>query len=358
MPPAPHIIAEIGVNHNGQLALAQQLIHAAHQAGATWVKFQLFTPHKLVLPNAALATYQQQATANQAQPIASQTALLAPLTLTHEAMRQLQATAQAVGIAFCCTPFDVEAAEFLVHQLNVPALKIGSGDLTALPLLAPMAALGKPLWLSTGMATLAEVQQAVAWVQHHSPLPPHEAVVLFHCVSAYPTPHEQANLKAITTLKQAFPSLAVGWSDHTLGNEAALVATALGATHIEKHLTLDTTLAGPDHAASATPESLAALVASVTTVGALLVGNGDKTPQPAEANVAQVARRCLVATRPLPVGHRLSLGDVTCLRPVTAGASPSVWPRWQGQPLAVAVEAGQPLPLNAVQTLSLREREG
>jgi N,N'-diacetyllegionaminate synthase len=336
---SPQVIAEVGVNHNGDLALAHQLLRAAKQAGADWVKFQLFEPERLVLNDAPLATYQQRS----AGAPAHQHALLSPLALGHQAMAQLAEAAQAEGLRFLCTPFDTPNARFLIETLGLPALKVSSGDLTALPLLAEWAALGRPLWLSTGMATLAEVEQAVAWVTQHSPLPAHEAVVLFHCVSAYPTPPDQANLRAITTLNQAFPQLAVGWSDHTLGPEAAVVATALGATHIEKHLTLSTHLPGPDHAASATPDAFAAMVQQVRQAALLVQASGHKVPQPAEANVAQVARRCLVATRALPQGHRLTPGDVTCLRPATAGANPLLWPHWLGQPLAHPVAAGQPL---------------
>jgi N,N'-diacetyllegionaminate synthase len=228
-----------------------------------------------------------------------------------------------------------------VQGFAVPALKVSSGDLTALPLLEAFARLGVPLWLSTGMATLAEVIEAVATVQAASPLPPEQAVAVFHCVSAYPASASACNLRAIATLQQTFPTLTIGWSDHTLGDEVSLAAVALGARMIEKHLTLDTTLPGPDHAASLEPLAFKAMVERIRSVESALSGTGEKAPHPSEQDCIQVARRSLVTTQALPAGHVLLASDLTWKRPAT-GIPPGKLPQVIGETLA------HPLPANTV----------
>jgi N,N'-diacetyllegionaminate synthase len=334
--PPVYIIAEAGVNHNGQLAMALQLVDAAKAAGADAVKFQWFDPHQLTAHNTPLAAYQHQQTA--AQPTATQTDLLAGLILSSDQFRAIADFCQQVGITFLCTPFDEWAATQLVQGFAVPALKVSSGDLTALPLLEAFARLGIPLWLSSGMATLAEVIEAVATVQAASPLPADQAVSVFHCVSAYPAPLEACNLRAIATLQHTFPTLTIGWSDHSLGDEVSLAAVALGARLIEKHLTLDTTLPGPDHAASLEPLAFKAMVERIRAVESALSGTGEKAPHPSEQDCIQVARRSLVTTRALPVGHVLQATDLTYKRPAT-GIAPAKLAQVIGETLAHSLPA-------------------
>jgi len=317
------LIAEAGVNHNGDVDLAHRLVAVAAAAGADAVKFQTFDPALLVAAGAAAAPYQREATGT-----ASQRALLEGLSLPPGAWRELRDHADDLGLVFLSTAFDLASADLLA-DLGVPAFKVPSGELTNLPLIAALAGYGRPLLISTGMGTLAEVDAAL---QAAAAAP---ARVLFHCVSAYPTPVADSNLRAIATMRARF-GVPVGWSDHTQGALTATVAVALGASLIEKHVTLDRALPGPDHAASEDPDGLAAYVAAVRAAEAAL-GDGVKRPQPSEQPNRVHARRSLHAARDLPAGAVLTGDDVVALRPAR-GLSPAT--EVTGLRLARPVAAG------------------
>ena len=309
------LIAEAGVNHNGQLDLALQLVDAARAAGADAVKFQTFRAEDLALPGTATAAYQQGATGET-----DQFAMLRKLELSAEQHQIIAAHCARVGIEFMSTPFSESAVDLLV-SLGVRRLKLSSGEIVNRPLLAKAAATGLPLILSTGMATLAEVKQAVGWVQAawsqqgiHSPLitPP---LTLLQCTSAYPAPDDALNLRAIATLRTE-TGLPTGYSDHSLGNAAALAAVALGACVIEKHITLDRALPGPDHKASSEPAEFAALARDIRRIEAML-GDGVKAPRPDEIDVRAVARRSVVLATALPAGTVLQREHLQLRRPAS-----------------------------------------
>lgn len=320
------LIAEAGVNHNGDEALALKLVEAAAAAGVDAVKFQTFVPESLVAARAPLAEYQRAGTNS-----ADQLSMLRELCLGRESYVRLKQAAEGLGLAFMSTPFDEESAIFLT-ALGVPALKISSGEVTNLPFLSCVAKLGPPLILSTGMSTMEEVRAAVDTVASSG-----AALALLHCVSSYPTAPEDCNLRAMDTMRQTF-DLPVGWSDHTLGSEVALAAAALGASIIEKHITLDRNMKGPDHQASTEPAEFARLVRSIRAVEASR-GDGVKRPRPSEIGVARVARRSLHWARDLPAGHVVDAESLVCLRP-EGGLAPAMLDKLAGRQLLRAVEKG------------------
>ncbi|HEU4369326.1 MAG TPA: N-acetylneuraminate synthase [Methylomirabilota bacterium] len=323
------VVAEAGVNHNGDLELARRLVDAAAEAGADAVKFQTFRTDALVSGAAPKARYQVETTGGDE----SQRAMLTRLELGPEAHAVLRDHAAARGIVFFSTPFD-EASADLLDRLGVELLKVPSGEATNVPLLRHLAAKGRPIILSTGMCTLDEVATAVATLREAGDPP----LAILHCVSAYPAPAEDTNLRAMDTLRARF-GCPVGLSDHSLGLEIPLAAVARGAAVLEKHLTLDRALAGPDHRASLEPADFAALVRGVRAVEAAL-GDGDKRPMPSELDTRAVARRSLVAARALPPGHRLGREDVAVKRPGT-GIPPGELERVLGRRLARAVGADE-----------------
>lgn len=331
------IIAEAGVNHNGELSLAKKLIEGAKEAGADAVKFQLFDPEKLAATSTPLAKYQQNENAN------TQLELLKPLALPPEAFKELQRFCEQVGILFLCTPFDEDGARFLQQELQVPAFKISSGDVTNLPFLRLLSSLGIPVMLSTGMATLSEVAQAVDALRSRL----HPPLALLHCVSAYPAPAEAVNLNAVGTLKKAFPDCVIGYSDHSLGLHIPVAAVAKGARIVEKHFTLDQSLPGPDHRASLTIPELKTMVAAIREVENAL-GNGVKQPHPIEADCIRVARKSLVARHDLPAGHILTERDLLAKRPGT-GLSPALLERVLGKPLRRALCRDELLPADLLE---------
>ena len=308
------IIAEAGVNHNGHVGLAYKLIDAAKQAGADAVKFQLFIPHALTVTNAPKAYYQQNKTA----PEENQQTLLNRLALSNAQMQQLSTYTQSIGLTFLCSPFDEASAEALVRQLELPALKLGSGELTNLPFLRRLAKYQIPMILSTGMATLEEVKEAVTAVEARLVLGQNETgIALMHCTSAYPAPEDTLNLNAISTLKQEFPRCLVGYSDHSTSVDLVpAIAVGLGAKLYEKHLTLDKTMVGPDHQASLEPDEFAQLVNTIRQTEAMM-GTGVKAPHPVEFDCMAVARKSLVLLRDLPAGHQLEPWDIGFKRPAT-----------------------------------------
>jgi len=322
------VIAEAGVNHNGDPALAHRLVDAAADAGADVVKFQTFDPARLAAAGAPTAAYQRAA----GEAAADQREMLARLALPPEAWAALQAHARDRGLVFLSSPFD-EASADLLERLDVPAFKVGSGELTNTGFLAHLARKGRPLLVSTGMADMVEVADALETIAAAGGPP----VALFHCVSAYPARPVDANLRAIGTLRAAF-GVPAGWSDHTPGTELPIAAVALGADLLEKHLTLDRTLPGPDHAASLEPGELAAMVAAVRAVEAAR-GSGEKVPVAAELEVASVARRSLHWAVDREAGAIVSATDVVALRPGT-GIPPRELTSVIGRRLARRVATG------------------
>lgn len=311
IPDQVYFIAEIGVNHNGSIAMARQLIDVAIAAGADAVKFQTFTADDLATSTAPKAKYQAVNTRDNS----SQYAMLKSLELEEGDFRKLRNYCTEKQIDFLSTPFSFTAVDQLA-ALDVVAYKVSSGDLTHLPLLRRIAHTQKPIILSTGMGNMGEVAQAVAAIRAEG----NTQIVLLHCVSNYPADAEECNLKAMDTLATAF-GVSVGWSDHTLGSAVSLAAVGLGACVIEKHFTLNRNLPGPDHASSLEPEELTELIRQVRTVSASR-GDGVKICMPSEAETAKVARRSIVAARDLPANTCIQETDFAYLRPGT-GFSPA-----------------------------------
>lgn len=304
----PFVIAEAGVNHNGSPDMALRLVDAAADAGADAVKFQTFKADALAGADAPQAAYQRERA-----PAASQVEMLRALELPADALRACSRRAGERGLAFLSTPFDLESIRLL--EGLVPAFKVGSGDLTNLVLLRAVAARGLPMIVSTGMATLEEVDAAVRDLRQHGDPP----IVLLHCTSAYPAALADADLAAMATLRRRF-GVPVGYSDHTSGIVAATAAAALGAAIIEKHLTLDGRMRGPDHAASLEPREFAEMVAAIADAHAS-IGDGVKAPRPDEEDARRVARRSLVLTRSVAAGEEIAATDLDAMRPAD-GISP------------------------------------
>jgi len=300
------IIAEAGVNHNGDIRLAHKLVDAAKEAGADAVKFQTFKAENVVSKLADKAEYQKETTNSKE----SQYEMIKKLELSFEDFVKIKDYCDKKDIIFLSTPFDYESVGFL--ESLVPLYKIGSGEITNLPFLEYVAKKGKPMILSTGMSTLGEVEEAVKTIINvTSSLP----LTLLHCVSNYPAKYEDVNLKAMLTLKEVF-ELPVGYSDHTLGIEIAIAAVALGAKVIEKHFTLDRGLPGPDHKASLEPDELKKMVKAIRNVEKAL-GSGIKKPAQSELKVMKVARRSLVAARDIRAGEVIKESDILIKRPGT-----------------------------------------
>ncbi|CUW38025.1 putative N,N'-diacetyllegionaminic acid synthase [Magnetospirillum sp. XM-1] len=322
------VIAEAGVNHNGDLALAHRLVDMAAQAGADAVKFQTFTAEKVVSAQAPKAAYQKASTGGEQ----SQLDMVRGFQLAPEAFAELSAHCAQAGILFMSTPFDLDSVDVL-DRLDVPAFKLPSGEITNPLLLRRVAATGRPVILSTGMGALVEVAAAVDILERAGC----RDLMLLHCTSAYPAPVESANLRAMATLAAAFRR-PVGYSDHTEGFEAAIAAVALGACCIEKHFTLDRSLPGPDHLASVSPADLGALVAVIRRVEKGL-GDGCKRPVAAEEDTRAVARRSLFAARALEAGAVMAEDDLIALRP-GGGISPMQVDMVVGRRLTRAVAEG------------------
>jgi N,N'-diacetyllegionaminate synthase len=298
------IIAEIGVNHNGDPALAEKLVDAAVQAGADAVKFQAFCAAKEISKYAAKAAYQQATTFG-----GTQLEMCQAFELDAAVLKGLKNYCASVKIGFLCSVFDFDTLDMLVDEVQVETIKIPSGEITNLPMLKYIGGKNMAAFLSTGASTLAEVELAVAaLLQSGCP-----DLVLFHCVSSYPAPYECVNLRAMRTLREKF-GLQVGFSDHTLGIQTAIAAAALGAVAIEKHLTLDRTMAGPDHQASIEPQELAELVKGVK-IANLVLGSPLKQPVACEAANLPLIRKSLVAGVDLPRGSKLSRELVAIKRP-------------------------------------------
>jgi N,N'-diacetyllegionaminate synthase len=309
------IIAEAGVNHNGNESLALQLVDVAADAGADLVKFQTFKADRLVTTKAPKAAYQSQLTA----PQESQHAMLRRLELTRAMHETLIAHCKRRGIGFFSTGFDVESLDMLV-DLGQDLFKIPSGEITNLPYLRHVARYGKRVILSTGMASLGDVEAALGALE--SAGTPRSSVTILHCTTEYPTAMADVNLRAMLTMRDAF-GVEVGYSDHPPGIEIPVAAVAMGATVIEKHFTTDRTLPGPDHKASLDPGELAAMIVSIRNVERAL-GDGIKRPTLSESMNAPIARKSLVAAAAIRRGERLTEENVTVKRPGT-GISPMRW---------------------------------
>lgn len=325
---APIIIAEAGVNHNGDVGRAMDMVAAAAAAGVDYVKFQAFRADTLVADGCATAGYQAQNTG-----ISDQKTLLQSLELGQEAFAALAANCRQHGVRFLCTAFDPEQIEYFV-DLGMDCIKIASGELTNRPALVHAASFGLPVILSTGMATLEEIAVAVDCLAGRGA----GEITLLHCTSLYPAPDASINLRAMQQLRDRF-GLQVGYSDHSEGIHVPIAAAALGAAVIEKHFTLDRNLPGPDHLASLEPAELAAMVQAVRRTAAAL-GDGRKQPSDAERAVAALVRRSWHALRPIAAGTVLSAQDVGLRRP-EGGLKPDAVVI--GRRARHAIPAGQPL---------------
>ena len=299
------VIAEAGVNHNGDLGLAHRLVDAAADAGADAVKFQAFRAEDVAAESAPAAAYQRRLVG-----VESQRELLRDLELDGSAFAELKVHAEDRGLVFLATPFDAASVE-LLDRLGVAGFKIASPDVVNTLLLRDVGRRGRPVIVSTGTAVLEEVESALGTLRDTGA----RDVVLLHCVSAYPAPAGEANLHAMETMRSAF-GVPVGFSDHTEGDEVALAAVALGAAVIEKHFTLDRSLPGPDHASSLEPGELASLLSRVRRVQSAL-GDGVKEPTASEHENAHAVRRSLAAMEDLPSGTVLAESMLTALRPGT-----------------------------------------
>lgn len=306
------VIAEAGVNHNGDEALALRLVEVAARSGADAVKFQTFSADRLVRPGAEKAEYQKRATGE-----GDQHAMLRALEMSEAMHRRLFERCGELGIEFMSTPFDEQAADFLV-SIGMRRIKVPSGEITNHPFLAYLAAKGLPMILSTGMSTLDEIREAVdaiaaARVRAGFAEPLERVLTILHCTSNYPAACADANLRAMATIADA-TDLPVGYSDHTGGLAVSTAAVALGATVIEKHFTLDRSLPGPDHRASLEPDELAALVRQVRDVVAAL-GSPIKAPVASELPVRELVRRSVTTVRAVAKGRALERADLALLRP-------------------------------------------
>ncbi len=297
------IIAEAGVNHNGNINLAKKLVDKACEAGVDAIKFQTFKAENLVTKEAPKAEYQKNTTGN-----GSQFEMLKKLELSFEDHISLKNYCTEKGIIFISTPFDFESVD-LLEKIDVPIYKVSSGDLTNLPLLKYIANKNKPIILSTGMANLGEVEEAVEAIYKIG----NKNLILLHCTSNYPTAYEDVNLRAMVTMKEAF-KLPIGYSDHTIGIEVPIAAVTLGAKVIEKHFTLDKAMDGPDHRASLEPDKLKMMVDGIRNIEKAM-GDGIKSCNRSEENTKSVARKSIVASRDIKKEEIITINDISFKRP-------------------------------------------
>ncbi len=335
------IIAEIGVNHNGSVALARQLVDMVAEAGADFAKFQTFSPQKLASTIAPKADYQTESTGSGE----SQLEMLSALTLSPDEHFELKAYCLSKGIGFLSSAFDIESLDFLIQDMDQNLIKFGSGELQNAPLLYSAARAGVDIILSTGMSILSDVEQALmvlglgysnkapdrpkledfvqAWSNPSIREKVRNKVSVLHCTTSYPTPPEDVNLRAMDTLKQSF-DLRTGFSDHTEGNGACIAAVARGAQIIEKHVTLDKSMDGPDHKASSDPHEFRSLVSDIRFVEKSL-GHTYRVPTPVELRNAVAARKSLVAARDIAKGELFTVDNITVKRPGGGGSPVRYW---------------------------------
>ena len=316
------IIAEAGVNHNGEINLAKQLIDAAVDAGVDYVKFQTFNSKKLVSKFAEKASYQKTNTKDENE---SQLAMLQKLEMSKEMHFELIDYCRSKNIKFLSTAFDLESVDFL-NELNIDLFKIPSGEMTNLPYLRKIGGLGKPVILSTGMGSLEEIGEAMnALIKAGTKK---ENITILHCNTEYPTPMSDVNLLAMNTIGKTY-GVSVGYSDHTLGIEVPIAAVALGATVIEKHFTLDKTMEGPDHIASLEPHELTSMVQSIRNIEKAL-GFDEKIASASESKNIQISRKSIVASKIIQKGEIFSEENLTVKRPGN-GISPMRWDEFIGK---------------------------
>ncbi len=328
------IIAEAGVNHNGSIDNAKKLIEVAASAGADYVKFQTFKAENLVTKSASKADYQK---ANDPES-SDQFSMLKQLELSYEHHLELIEHAKKCGIQFLSTGFDLESLDFL-NSLNMGLFKIPSGEITNLPYLRKIAYFKKPVIISTGMATIEEIKDAIEVLMNLEI--PQEEITILHCNTDYPTKPNDVNLLAMLDIQNQFGTQ-IGYSDHTEGVEVSLAAVALGASVIEKHFTLDKELPGPDHKASLNPEELHRLCSGIRIVEKSIAGTGLKTPTESELKNKNIARKGLYFNKDLMEGHILEESDFDLLRPLVE-ISPMQLPQIVGKTLQKSVKMGSPL---------------
>jgi len=318
------IIAEAGVNHNGDINLSKQLIDVASDAGADLVKFQTFSADRIATRQAKKADYQSAATGITE----TQHQMLSRLELSANMHHELIAHCMMRNIGFFSTGFDIESINFLM-SLGVNNFKIPSGEITNLPYLRHIGQFSKPVIMSTGMATMGDIEAAIGVLEQAGTV--RSLVTLLHCTTDYPTPMTEVNLHAMQSMQVAF-GVAVGYSDHTTGIEVAIAAAAMGATVIEKHFTLDRDLPGPDHKSSLEPNELKAMVSAIRNIE-MALGDGIKRLTPSESRNKSVARKSLVASKAIKAGEVLSTKNITAKRPGT-GISPMNWDAVMGRKAA------------------------
>lgn len=304
------IIAEAGVNHNGNLAIAKKMIDEASKTGVDAIKFQTFKTENLVCKGAKKAEYQKNNTDNKE----NQFEMLKRLEFSYEDFKELKEYCKLKDIMFLSSPFDLESIEML-KKLDIEIFKVPSGEIENVPYLREIAKCNKKIILSSGMCNLSDIEFAIDILEREGA----KDISILHCNTEYPTPMEDVNLKAMETIKKAF-SYEVGYSDHTEGIEIPIAAVALGAKIIEKHFTLDKSMEGPDHAASLTPKELKDMVCAIRNVEKAL-GNGRKIPSKSESKNKDIARKSIVSKRPIKKGEIFSLENITTKRPGT-GISP------------------------------------
>ena len=311
------IIAEAGVNHNGSIELAKQLVDRAVEAGVDYIKFQTFKASKLVTKAAKQAEYQQK---NIGKKSDSQYQMLKKLELSPEDHKTLIAYCKEKGIKFLSTAFDYDSIEYL-HTLNLGLWKVPSGEVTNYPFLKRVAAYNEKTILSTGMCDMMDVRAAVEALYKNGLSK--DNLILLHCNTEYPTPFEDVNLKVLDTLRKEF-GVEVGYSDHTKGIEVPIAAVAIGATVIEKHFTLDRNMEGPDHKASLEPDELIAMVSAIRNIEKAVGGDGTKHISESERKNITIARKSIVASKDIKKGELLTEENLTAKRPGT-GISPMRW---------------------------------
>jgi N,N'-diacetyllegionaminate synthase len=315
------IIAEAGVNHNGSLLVAKKLIKEAAKAGADFIKFQTFSTERLVSKGAKLAEYQK---ANSGKAT-NQFDLLKKLELSKKDHFELVKYCKRFGINFFSTAFDFDSIDLLI-EIDLPMWKIPSGEITNLPYLKKIGALKKPVILSTGMATLGEIEAAIDILEKSGTK--RDKITVLHCTTEYPVPVDEINLKAMVTIGEAF-KVSFGYSDHTEGIEIPIAAVAMGATIIEKHFTLDKNMEGPDHKASLDPDELNKMIKSIRNIERAL-GNGIKIPSKGEILNRIAARKSIVASEPIRKNEKFSVKNLTVKRPGD-GISPMYWNQFIGK---------------------------
>lgn len=331
-----YIIAEAGVNHNGQLNLALKLCDAAKEAGVDCVKFQTWQTEKIVTRKAEKATYQLENTNNAEE---SQFDMLKKLELSYEDFRLVQEHCNKIGIDFLSTPDEEYSLAFLMNELHLPLIKIGSGEVTNIPYLRQMASYHKPIILSTGMATLAQVAMAYdTLIAAGAP-----SVSLLHCTTNYPCPKNEVNLRAMQTMKEAF-KCPVGYSDHTMGTEIPIAAVAMGAEIIEKHFTLNRNMDGPDHKASLEPHELKYMVDCIRNIEVAL-GDGIKRPNPSEVEISKVVLKSIVAKVPINKGETLTANNMTIKR-AGSGIPAAHWDMIVGTKALRDYDIDEPIKIN------------